>query len=59
MPKGLQHKGIIRKNKMLYAAVQFFLENGYEKPQQHRSQKQQEWHHRLFLQLLKIRKHYY
>ena len=31
MPKGLQHKGIIRKNKMLYAAVQLFLENGYEK----------------------------
>ena len=31
MPKGLQHKGIIRRNKMLYAAVQLFLENGYEK----------------------------
>lgn len=31
MPKGLQHKGIIRKNKMLYAAVNLFLENGYEK----------------------------
>ena len=31
MPKGLQHKGIVRRNKMLYAAVQLFLENGYEK----------------------------
>ena len=31
MPKGLQHKGIVRRNKMLYAAVQLFLKNGYEK----------------------------
>lgn len=31
MPKGLQHKGMIRRNKMLYAAVKLFLENGYEK----------------------------
>ncbi len=31
MPKGLQHKGVIRRNKMIYAAVQLFLENGYEK----------------------------
>lgn len=28
--KGLQAKGIARRNKMLYAAVQLFLENGYE-----------------------------
>ena len=31
MPKGLQHKGIVRRNKMIYAAVKLFLENGYEK----------------------------
>ncbi len=31
MPRGLQHKGIVRKNKMLYAAVELFLKNGYEK----------------------------
>ena len=31
MPKGLQPKGIARKNKMLFAAVQMFLENGYDK----------------------------
>lgn len=29
--KGLQKKGIIRRNKMLYAAMQLFLEQGYEK----------------------------
>lgn len=28
--KGLQPKGIARRNKMLYAAVQLFLNNGYE-----------------------------
>lgn len=28
--KGLQAKGIARRNKMLYAAVQLFLKNGYE-----------------------------
>lgn len=31
MPKGLQHKGIVRRNSMLRAAVNLFLENGYEK----------------------------
>lgn len=31
MPKGLQHKGIVRKNKMMLAAVKMFLEQGYEK----------------------------
>ena len=31
MPKGLQPKGVARRNKMLFAAVQMFLENGYEK----------------------------
>lgn len=31
MPKGLQHKGVVRRNKMLLAAVQLFLEKGYEK----------------------------
>ena len=31
MPKGLQPKGVARRNKMLLAAVQLFLENGYEK----------------------------
>ena len=31
MPKELQHKGIVRRNKMIYAAVKLFLENGYEK----------------------------
>lgn len=31
MPKGLQHKGIIRRNKMMLAAVKMFLEQGYEK----------------------------
>ena len=31
MPKGLQRKGIARRNKMLQVAVQLFLKNGYEK----------------------------
>lgn len=31
MPKGLQHKGIARRSRMLHAAVKLFLENGYEK----------------------------
>ena len=31
MPKGLQRKGIARRNKMLHVAVQEFLKNGYEK----------------------------
>ena len=31
MAKGLQHKGIVRRNKMLHAAIKLFLENGYEK----------------------------
>lgn len=31
MPKGLQKKGVIRRNKMLLAAVQMFLEKGYDK----------------------------
>ena len=31
MPKGLQPKGVARRNKMLLAAVRLFLENGYEK----------------------------
>lgn len=29
--KGLQAKGIARRNKMLYAAIQLFMEQGYEK----------------------------
>lgn len=59
MPKGLQHKGIVRRNKMLYAAVQLFLKNGMKKPQQLRLQEQQEWHHHPFLQRLRIRRRYY
>lgn len=31
MPRGLQQKGLTRRNKMLLAAVKLFLENGYEK----------------------------
>lgn len=31
MPRGLQKKGIARKNKMLHTAIKLFLENGYEK----------------------------
>lgn len=31
MPRGLQKKGIARKNKMLHTAIKQFLENGYEK----------------------------
>ena len=31
MPKGLQRKGIARRNKMLHVAIQLFLKNGYEK----------------------------
>ena len=31
MPKGLQPKGVMRKNKMLLAAVKLFLKDGYEK----------------------------
>lgn len=29
MPKGLQRKGIVRRNKMLHVAIQLFLERGY------------------------------
>ena len=31
MAKGLQRKGIARRNKMLHVAIQLFLKNGYEK----------------------------
>lgn len=31
MPKGLQHKGIVRREKMIQAAVNLLLHNGYEK----------------------------
>lgn len=31
MPKGLQPKGIARRNKMLLAAITRFLVDGYEK----------------------------
>ena len=31
MPKGLQPKGLMRRNKMLLAAVKLFLKDGYEK----------------------------
>lgn len=31
MPKGLQSKGVLRRNRMLLAAIRLFLENGYEK----------------------------
>ena len=31
MAKGLQRKGIARRNKMLHVAIKLFLENGYEK----------------------------
>ena len=31
MAKGLQHKGIVRRNKILHASVKLFLKNGYEK----------------------------
>lgn len=31
MPKGLQPKGIIRREKILHAAIRLFLRNGYEK----------------------------
>lgn len=31
MPKGLHKKGIIRRNKMLHAAINQFLEKGYER----------------------------
>lgn len=31
MPKGLHQKGITRRNKMLHAAINQFLENGYER----------------------------
>lgn len=31
MPKGLQHKGIVRREKMIQAAVNLLLQNGYEK----------------------------
>lgn len=31
MPRGIQRKGIIRRNKILRSAVKLFLENGYEK----------------------------
>lgn len=31
MPKGLQRKGVVRKNKLLHAAIKLFVQNGYEK----------------------------
>ena len=31
MPRGIQRKGIIRRNKILRSAVKLFLEGGYEK----------------------------
>lgn len=31
MARGLQHKGIQRRNKMLHMAIELFLKNGYEK----------------------------
>lgn len=31
MPRGIQKKGIIREEKMLSAAIELFLKNGYEK----------------------------
>ena len=31
MPRGIQRKGIIRRNKIVRSAVKLFLENGYEK----------------------------
>lgn len=31
MAKGLQRKGIVRRNNMLHAAIKLFLKNGYEK----------------------------
>lgn len=31
MPRGLQRKGIERRNRMLHVAIQLFLQNGYEK----------------------------
>lgn len=31
MPRGLQQKGIVRRNKLLHAAIKLFLQNGYEK----------------------------
>lgn len=31
MPRGLQHKGIVRRNKIVRAAAGMFLANGYEK----------------------------
>ena len=31
MPRGPQAKGILRENKMLHAAIELFLKNGYEK----------------------------
>ena len=31
MAKGLQNRGIVRRNKMLHAAIKLFLKNGYEK----------------------------
>ena len=31
MAKGLQRKGILRRNKMLHVAIRLFLQNGYEK----------------------------
>lgn len=30
MPMGMQHKGMVRRDKMLHAAIELFLENGYD-----------------------------
>lgn len=59
MPKGLQPKGVARRNKMLLAAVQLFLENGYEKTTTAAIARAREWHHHRFLLHLRIKRHCY
>ncbi len=56
MPRGLQQKGLTRRNKMLLAAVKLFLENGYEKTTTAAIARKAGMAPSSFLQPLKIRR---
>lgn len=55
--RGLQERGIIRRNKMLHAAIALFLEHGYEKTTTAQIARQAGMSPPPFLPPLKIRRH--
>lgn len=57
MPRGIQRKGIIRRNKILRSAVKLFLEGGYEKTTTANIAQAAGMAPSSFSQPLKIRKH--